>query len=142
VGVAVVAFVVLTALGRAASLPQRRAPALATVAYRVHHEEAMIAFYTEAFGVRFRVVETRGVRSHFGELSNITLKLVPIREAADFKGFPIHQLGFEVPHVARVIDVALRHGGRVQEAPVRDGARVQGAVRDPDGNTIELYGPR
>jgi catechol 2,3-dioxygenase-like lactoylglutathione lyase family enzyme len=140
-GVAVLALVVAAALAGATLYPPRT-PALATVAYRVHHESAMLAFYAEAFGVRFRVVETDGVRSHFGELSNVTLKLVPIREAADFEGFPAHQLGFDVSDVARVIETALRHGGRVQDAAVRDGARVHAAVRDPDGNTIELYGPR
>jgi catechol 2,3-dioxygenase-like lactoylglutathione lyase family enzyme len=115
---------------------------LTTVACRVHHMDAMVAFYAEAFGARFRVVDTHGFRSQFGELPNVTLKFVPIRDAPDPDGFPIHQLGFDVPDVAHVVESALRHGGRVQDAPVRDGARVHAAVRDPDGNTIELYGPR
>jgi catechol 2,3-dioxygenase-like lactoylglutathione lyase family enzyme len=29
----------------------------------------------------------------------------------------------------------------VQDAPSRQGARLHAAVRDPDGNTLELYGP-
>jgi catechol 2,3-dioxygenase-like lactoylglutathione lyase family enzyme len=115
---------------------------LTTVAFRVHHKEAMVRFYTEAFGARFRAVETNGIRSEFGELPDLTLKFVPIREAAEFDSFPVHQPGFDVPDVARVIEIALHHGGRVQDAPARDGGRVHAAVRDPDGNTIELYGPR
>jgi hypothetical protein len=33
---------------------------LTTVAYRVHRMSAMLAFYREAFGIRFREVETGG----------------------------------------------------------------------------------
>jgi catechol 2,3-dioxygenase-like lactoylglutathione lyase family enzyme len=54
----------------------------------------------------------------------------------------VHQPGFDVPDVGRVVEIALRHGGRVQDAPAREGDGVHAAVRDPDGNTIELYGPR
>lgn len=115
---------------------------LTTLAVRVHHEDAMVAFYSEAFGVRFRVVETSGIRSRFGELGGLTLKLVPIRDAADFDGFPVHQLGVEVPDVARVVAIAQRHGGRVQDPPASRDGRVQASIRDPDGNTIEIYAPR
>jgi catechol 2,3-dioxygenase-like lactoylglutathione lyase family enzyme len=111
-----------------------------TVAYRVHRQAAMVAFYSEAFGVRFREVDTGGIRSQFGEMGGLTLKFVPIRSDTDFEDFPVHQLGVEVPDVDRVIAVALRHGGRVQDAPVRDNGRVHASVRDPDGNTLELYG--
>lgn len=55
---------------------------------------------------------------------------------------PVHQPGFEVPDVARAVAIAVRHGGRVQDAPVDRDGRVHASIRDPDGNTIELYGPR
>ncbi len=113
-----------------------------TVAYRVHHMPAMLAFYRDAFGVEFREAETGGgVRSRFGELGGLTLKFVPIREGADFEDFPIHQLGLEVPDMDAVLAAARQHGGRVQHAPRRRDGRLHAAVRDPDGNTLELYGP-
>lgn len=77
---------ILPLLGLLDGGPRQAAPAehsavsLTSVAYRVHRTRAMVAFYTEAFGARFREVNARGIRSQFGE--------------------------------------------------------------DPDGNTIELYGPR
>ena len=118
-------------------------PRVATLAYRVHDMPAMLAFYGEAFGIRFREVDTGGgLRSQFGELGGVTLKFVPIRDAADFEGFPIHQLGIEVPDVEAVLDLARKHGGRVQDAPTRQDGQVHAAVRDPDGNTVEVYGPR
>jgi catechol 2,3-dioxygenase-like lactoylglutathione lyase family enzyme len=139
---------ILPLLGLLAGGPRRAVPAerpavsLTSVAYRVHRTPAMVGFYTEAFGARFREVDARGIRSQFGEIGSLTLKFVPIRDAVDFDGFPVHQLGFEVPDVAAVIAIAERHGGRVQNPPERHGGRVHAAVRDPDGNTIELYGPR
>ncbi|HUF35037.1 MAG TPA: VOC family protein [Gemmatimonadales bacterium] len=113
-----------------------------TLAYRVHHMPAMFAFYRDAFGVEFREVDTGGgLRSQFGALGGLTLKFVPIREGADFEDFPIHQLGLEVPDMDVVLAAVRRHGGRVQDAPRRREGRLRAAVRDPDGNTLELYGP-
>lgn len=127
-------------------LPQIRRRAgggrLSTLAFRVHRMDAMLAFYREAFGVEFREVNTGGgIVSRFGELGNITLKFVPIRDATDFENFPVHQPGIEVPDVKAALAAAHKHGGKVQDPPTKDGGRTHASVRDPDGNTIELYGP-
>ena len=114
---------------------------LTTVALRVHRVEEMVAFYGEAFGAEFRQVETRGVRSWFGDVGGITFKLVPIRTSADFVDFPSHQPGFEVADVEAVIALAEKYGGRQEGEILRLGATVHGSVRDPDGNTLELYSP-
>jgi predicted enzyme related to lactoylglutathione lyase len=123
--------------------PPARRPkvALRSLALRVHNMDAMVAFYGEAFGVRFEPVATGGLTSWFGTLGSLALKFVPIRDAADFDGYPIHQPGFEVGDVRRVVRLAERHGGAVHDAPIRRGGRLLASVRDPDGNTIELYGP-
>jgi catechol 2,3-dioxygenase-like lactoylglutathione lyase family enzyme len=116
---------------------------LATLAYRVHHMQAMVAFYHEAFGFEFREVDVGGgLRSQFGRLDSLTMKFVPIRDAANFEEFPIHQLGFQVYDVEAVVAAAVKHGGRIQDPPVRENGRVHAAVRDPDGNTLELYDVR
>ena len=112
---------------------------LTSLAMRVANMDAMLAFYSQAFGVKFHAVDTYGIRSQFGEVNGITLKFVPIRDEADFKNFPVHQLGFVVPDVEAVIALALQHGGREEGKLIQKGARTEGAVRDPDGNTIELY---
>jgi predicted enzyme related to lactoylglutathione lyase len=122
--------------------PARSEAVLTTVAFRVHEMREMAAFYAEAFGAQFRTVETGPFYSRFGEVRGLTLKFVPIRSEADFEDFPVHQLGFEVDDVDAVIAAATRHGGRVQNSPQRTEGRVHAAIRDPDGNTIELYGRR
>jgi len=112
---------------------------LSSVALRVANMDAMLKFYSQAFGVKFHEVNTYGIRSQFGEVNGIMLKFVPIRDEADFENFPVHQLGFLVADVEAVIALAQQHGGREEGKLVRNGAKTEGAVRDPDGNTIELY---
>jgi predicted enzyme related to lactoylglutathione lyase len=112
---------------------------LSSIAIRVANMESMLAFYSEAFQVQFREVNTYGIRSQFGELDGITLKFVPIRDETDFKGYPIHQPGFVVSDVEAVIAIAVKHGGLQEGQTIRAGGKIQAAIRDPDGNTIELY---
>ena len=112
---------------------------LRTLAIQANQMDPMTAFYREAFGFQFRDVDVSGLPCRFGRLEDFELKLVPIRANTDVESFPIHQLGFEVDRVSEVIASAERHGGRLQNEPVRDGDRLHAAVRDPDGNTIELY---
>jgi predicted enzyme related to lactoylglutathione lyase len=114
-------------------------PNISSIAIRVCNVEAMSSFYSEAFQVQFREVNTYGIPSQFGEVGGITLKLVPIRDDADFTGFPFHQPGFTVPDVEAVVAIALKHGGRLEGGIIRRGGQTQAGVRDPDGNTIELY---
>ena len=112
---------------------------LSSIAIRVANMESMLAFYSEAFQVQFRDVDTYGIKSQFGELDGMTLKFVPIRDEVDFKGYPIHQPGFVVPDVQAVIDIAQKYGGRQEGQLIRADEKIQAAIRDPDGNTIELY---
>jgi catechol 2,3-dioxygenase-like lactoylglutathione lyase family enzyme len=114
-------------------------PTISSIAFRVYNMDTMLAFYSEAFQVEFREVDTYGIRSRFGDVDGITLKFVPIRESDDFKTFPIHQPGFVVPDVEAVIAIALKHGGKQEGQTLRADGKTQAAVRDPDGNTIELY---
>ena len=112
---------------------------ISSIAFRVCNVEAMLNFYSEAFQVQFREVDTYGIRSQFGEMNGITLKFVPIRDDTDFKGFPVHQPGFVVKDVEAVVALAVKHGGRQEGQTIRRNGKLQAAVRDPDGNTIELY---
>ncbi|HJS20724.1 MAG TPA: VOC family protein [Anaerolineales bacterium] len=114
-------------------------PRLTSIAIRVANMDAMLAFYSKAFQIEFREVDTYGIRSRFGEIDGFTLKFVPIRDNADFEKFPVHQPGFRVPDVEAVVNLALQHGGRQEGQIIRSGGKTQAAVRDPDGNTIELY---
>ena len=70
----------------------------------------------------------------------MTLKLVPLRDSAEFKKYPSHQPDFVVKNVEAVLALAIKHGGRQEGNLIRkEGKVVSGAIRDPDGNTVELY---
>lgn len=112
---------------------------MTSMALRVHHMEAMVAFYTEAFGAHFEEVETQGLTSYFGECGGVLLKFVPLRDGTDFEGYPSHQPGFFVDDIEEVFRLAELHGGAVEAQPIRVAAGWHAAVRDPDGNTLELY---
>ena len=105
--------------------------------FRVANMEAMLAFYSQAFVIQFREVDTYGIRSQFGELDGMTLKFVPIRDDADFKNFPVHQPGFQVADVEEVVRLAILYGGRLEGQILRSEGSLQAAVRNQDGNTIE-----
>lgn len=116
-------------------------PALASVAIRVADLEAMTAFYRSVFGVAFQDAEIEGRAYRTGRLGAVEVKLVPIRDAPDFEGFGVVQIGFTVPDVEAAAARAVALGGRRLDGAVRDadGTILHAAVRDPDGNTVELY---
>jgi len=119
--------------------PEKTRSQLRSVAMRVHNMESMLAFYSEAFGIHFREVMTGSFKSQFGELEGWTLKFVPIRDEVNFEGYPIHQLGFSVANVGDIISMAIKHGGQQEGEVIVNDEGKHAAVRDPDGNTIELY---
>lgn len=114
---------------------------LASVAVRVADLEAMTAFYREAFGVAFEDAEVDGLVYRTGQIGTVEVKLVPIRDAPDFDGVGIVQVGFAVPDVEAAVARAVARGGQRMDGDVRnaEGTIVHAAIRDPDGNTIELY---
>ena len=102
--------------------------------------EAMVAFYHEAFGFVFRSVITGPFASQFGSLGLLTLKLVPLSQESDRDEYPTHQLGFTVPDIEAVVVLAEKYGGGQVGSPINRDGLWHAAVRDPDGNTLELYG--
>lgn len=110
-----------------------------SVAIRVHDAAAMEEFYSALFGITFRDVRTGSITSRFGHLGEMTLKFVPIRMSRDTTGYPVHQLGIAVEEIAALIPLVRMHGGRMESTPITTSDGVHAAVRDPDGNTIELY---
>ena len=113
---------------------------LRSLAVRVKSMDRMVAFYSEAFGVEFREVITRGVPAMFGQMDGITLKFVDLGDGeSDSEMVQSHQIGIAVPDVDGVIALAIEHGGEMMGEPLRNGDRVHAAIRDPDGNSLELY---
>lgn len=110
-----------------------------SLALRVHDMPAMIGFYGELLGITFEAAPFEGVEVMESRTGAFVLRFAALREEEDFDGFPVHQPGFAVDDVARAIRVAVAHGGEVEGEPIRsDGEIVLAALRDPDGNTLEV----
>jgi catechol 2,3-dioxygenase-like lactoylglutathione lyase family enzyme/uncharacterized protein YciI len=134
-GLFLLALVVLYSSIRAQEAPRSGIAPIRSIAIRCANLEKMKGFYAEALGGRFRVVQASGLRCYFGDVNGMTLKRVPQREQADFERSPTHQLGFAVADVTGTIKLALKHGGKLEGQANEEHC----SVRDPDGNTIELY---
>ena len=117
-------------------------PRFVSVAIQTCNMKAMEAFYSEAFGGTFKDAQVGPLKCRFGEVAGVQIKLVPLRKAADFEGYPTHQLGFSVGDIEMTVAAAKKHGGKLEgELASRNtghGIERIGCVRDPDGNTIEL----
>ncbi|MEQ8765744.1 MAG: VOC family protein [Planctomycetota bacterium] len=129
-------------LGSFGCASSKEEPRLTTLALRVHDLPAMVRFYRGVFGFRFTQVETSGIQSQFGVRNDLTIKLVPLRALPDFEGFPTHQPGFEVEDVRATLRLAIKHGGKQEGGLIEEDDQLRAAMRDPDGNTIEIYSDR
>ncbi len=114
---------------------------LVSIAIRVYRMEAMVDFYQEAFGIPFVEKRIGDLESYFGFLGPILFKLVPLSDDQEADEFPTHQLGFHVEDIDSVVELALKYGGSVLQEPLQRLDQYFAAIRDPDGNSLELYGP-
>jgi len=131
----VCAVAVLAALGT----PTRADAGVKSVEVKCANLDAMVAFYSEAFGTSFKEFAIDGTAFHFGRVDGVLLKFGAGRKKADHDGASHVQLGFTVADVAAVIKIAEKHGGKQEGKLGEISGRVHGVVRDPDGNTIDLY---
>ena len=105
----------------------------------VHHFDAMRAFYAAIFGMDWEEVELApGICILRLSLSGMTIQLCAASvagvTAADFR----HQLRFTVADLGAAIAAGEAHGGQLHSEPVETTDMRFAAMRDPDGNTLEL----
>ncbi len=112
---------------------------LSSVAIRVYRLEAMVGFYQEAFGIAFSEKRVGDITTYFGMLGDIMFKLYPLQEDQEMDEWPTHQLGFFVADLDAVLELSLKYGGSILNEPVTRLNQVHAAIRDPDGNSLELY---
>ncbi len=111
---------------------------LARVTVATTRMSAMVRFYNDVFHARMKEVDIGGVAMQLGHVAGIEVLLCPNDVSKVKAELNRHMLRVRVGD----FDAALRRvrgsGGTVDAAPVlMSGERVV-AVRDPDGNTIEL----
>jgi catechol 2,3-dioxygenase-like lactoylglutathione lyase family enzyme len=99
---------------------------------------AMVAFYDAVLDARLQPVTAYGTTLYRGAVAGVGLLLCPNEIAGVAAEQSRHQLRLRVPDLARAMERARASGGSLDgEVMEADGVR-QAAVRDPDGNTLEL----
>lgn len=100
--------------------------------------DRMGTFYVEVFGAKLKDVDLGGAKLKAGTLGSLEFVLCPKEVAGVQADQNTIQLRFVVEDITRAVEAATKAGGQVIDA-VRsaDGAKTA-AVRDPDGNSVEL----
>lgn len=111
---------------------------LISISIYTRHTQAMISFYSEAFGMHFQAFIAGPIESFFADWQGLTIKFIPTPQASRGTPSPL-QLGLNVDDIDRVLELAVKYGGTLQGAVNHTASGLHAAVNDPDGNTLELY---
>lgn len=91
--------------------------------------DAMADFYRRVFGAVLEPRRADDFVLYVGTCAGVRLQLCPKALAGIEATQNLHQLTIAVPNVGATIELAIQHGGS---------ALGESAIRDPDGNSIEL----
>ena len=116
-------------------------PSLVRIVLAARDTGACARFYTALLGVEFTAAPMGDLQFFDGRLGALAIRIFPASVAGIEAKDNRHQLGFRVPDLRGALARALAAGGtmdpgwEVQTLP--NGLTV--ALRDPDGNSIELF---
>ena len=109
----------------------------------VHDFDAMREFYAAVCGIEWVELELApGMSILRAELAGLTIQLCPASVAGVTAGDFRHQLRFTVGDLAVAIVAAEAKGGQLHGERVETETMRHVALRDPDGNTLELIEER
>jgi predicted enzyme related to lactoylglutathione lyase len=126
------------ALWGAAAAQSRDDYQVARITLATTRMAAMVRFYNDVFHARMKEVDIGGVTMQLGHIAGIELLLCPNDVSKVKADLNRHMLRVRVGDFDAAVRRVQGSGGSLDAAPVSmSGERVV-AVRDPDGNTIEL----
>lgn len=102
--------------------------------------EDMARFYERVLGVSISRQVWSGLTIFAGTVSGIEIRLFPKQAVGITARQNLHQLRFRVSDVDAALAEAEQAGGTREGNPASSGTYRFACVRDPDGNTVELYG--
>lgn len=119
------------------------APALRGLTLAVHDFAAMRDFYSAICGIEWEEISLApGANILRAQWGGLTIQLCPAAvagvTASDFR----HQLRFAVPDLAAALAAGKANGGRLHGELIETDEMRLAAMRDPDGNTLELIEER
>lgn len=100
--------------------------------------ERTAGFYEQVLGAQFQAVDLDGFALRVGQVAGLRLQVCPKELAGISATENLCQLRFVVPSLERCRTAAVAAGGGLLGEVVSQGGRTIGAVRDPDGSSVEL----
>lgn len=131
---------------RSAALPAPVAaapiePSLTRVVLAARDTEGCARFYTALLGMEFKAAPVGDLRFFDGRVGTLSMRIFPASIAGIEAKENRHQLGFRVVDLRATLARALAAGGTMDPGweviATPKGATV--ALRDPDGNSVELF---
>lgn len=105
----------------------------------VGEQERMVRFYGQLFQTTFTAIDCGSFSLHRGKVGDgLELQFCPKAVAGIGATQNIHQLRFVVPDLGRCLAAAVDAGGVLLGDVTSEGGRRCAALRDPDGNSLEL----
>lgn len=99
---------------------------------------AMVRFYNDVFHARMKEVDIGGVTMQMGYVAGLELLLCPNQVSKVKADLNRHMVRVRVGDFDDVLKRVRGSGGSVDAAPIMTSGERIVAVRDPDGNTIEI----
>ena len=125
----------------AASAAPSTDPTLVRIVLAANDTDACARFYTALLGIELEAAPVGDLKFFDGRLGSLALRIFPASIAGIEAKDNRHQLGFRVADLRGTLARALAAGGTMDEGwevvPMQKGLTV--ALRDPDGNSIELF---
>ena len=128
----------LSIVGRASVSTQPGAMTISRVTLAATDLPAMTRFYNDVFQAGLQPAVVGGVTMQLGTLAGFELLLCPNNVAKVDAALNRHMFRIVVDDVAGALERVRRSGGTVDGPATVVESRQLAAVRDPDGNTIEL----
>ncbi len=98
----------------------------------------MVAFYTAAFGADLKAFNAYGTKLFRGTMAGHGFTICPNEVVKIEANRSRHQLKYQVGDLKTTLGLALATGGALLSEMTQHGDRLVAAIRDPDGNSIEL----
>lgn len=101
--------------------------------------EAMFRFYKMALDITLNKIDAGEFEYYRGSLGGIGLSLMPNTVAKVGAKENKHELKFKVTDLTQVLSNVVGFGGLQESEPTDEGDRISVHVRDPDGNSLEIF---
>ncbi len=111
----------------------------ASISIAAENFDAMLAFYSKGLDIPLKKEDAGEFEYYKGRIGNIDFSLIPNSIAKVKAKENRHQITFRVTSLKQVLSNLVGFGGKIETDAVDEGDRLAVHVRDPDGNSLEIF---